>query len=96
MEEKGFNEIELEEDYLVIAAPVDTLEVTIKAKVWHNGSVIEVGKTMDLKEVRRAFEEARNGYIPEDAVFTLTDKGKEYLERLKQEQRERMECDDEG
>lgn len=85
------NIIELEEDYIVLSIPVNTLEVSISAKVWHDGRVVEVSKVMDLDTVREMFKEAQNGYFPENAVFTLTDKGKAYLEELKRRQLVEME-----
>ena len=93
MEEK--KEIELLEQYIVIAIPKDTVEVEIKAKVWHDKEVREVSKTMDFGEVRAAFKEAEDGYIPSDAVFTLTDIGKEMLGKMKAEQLHRMGVDEE-
>lgn len=83
--------VELMEKYMVLAAPENSLEVTISAKVWHNGQVIEVHKTMDLEEIRAAFKDADNNYIPEDAVFTLTPLGKAQLEKLRSEQLAKFE-----
>ena len=65
----------------------------ITAKVWHNGQTITVSKTMDFDEVRAAFRDAQENYIPEDAVFTLTDRGRAHLEELKERQRDRMGAD---
>lgn len=80
MEEKDF--LELEEDFIVIAVPSHTVEVTITAKVFEDGELHTVQKTMDFDEVRRAFKEAHDGYIPSDAVFTLTDIAKDKLAKL--------------
>jgi hypothetical protein len=85
-EEQKENEITLNEQFMVLAVPERTLEVVITAKVWNNGDVIEVSKTMSYEEVRVAFNDADRNYIPEDAIFTLTDIGKEELARLKAEQ----------
>lgn len=75
--------VNLSEEFIVLAIPSSTIEVEIKAKVWHEGKVLDVSKTMSVEEVREAIKEAQNGYIPSDAVFTLTDLGREELEQLR-------------
>ena len=79
--------IELENEFIVLAVPKNTVEVTIFAKIYHNGELQDVHRTMDFQEVREAFKEAEQGYIPSDAVFTLTPLGKKYVEELIQKQR---------
>ena len=88
------NGINLEERYIVMSIPKDTVEVEITAKVWHNKEVLSVSKTMDFDEVRAMFEEAEHGYFPEDAIFTLTGLGKEMMEKMKAEQIARMESEE--
>ena len=73
-------EIELFEEYAVIALPEDAVEVEIKAKLYKDGEIVEVGKTMNMQELRMAFQEAKDWYIPSDAVFSLTDKGRAMLD----------------
>ena len=82
-EQNVTQEFTLDEEYIVLAIPKATLEVEIIAKVWHDGEVIKVGKTMPYEEVQAAFKEADQGYIPENAVFSLTDKGLREMEELK-------------
>ena len=77
-------DIQLEEEFIVLAIPSSTIEVTISAKVWKDGEVKEVSRTMPFEEVRSAIEEARDSYIPSDAVFTLTELGEARLEALKE------------
>ena len=84
MEEE--KKISLNEEPIVLFIPEATLEVKIEAKVWMDGECVTVSKTMPFAEVRAAVEDARTSYIPEDAIFTLTEKGKEELERLRREQ----------
>ena len=79
--------IELENEFIVLAVPKNTVEVTISAKIYHNGELQDVHRTMDFQEVREACKEAEQGYIPSDAVFTLTPLGKKYVEELIQKQR---------
>lgn len=68
-----------EEKYMVITAPSSSVELTIYAKIWLDGKIVDVTRTMSFGEVRKAFAEAETGYIPEDAVFTLTEKGERML-----------------
>ena len=82
MEDKEIKSVELEQDFIVLAIPKDTVEVEITAKVWHDGEVINVGNKMSFDEVRAAFKEAWEGYIPEDAIFTLNP----YYDKTKLEQ----------
>lgn len=79
------NEILLDNSYIVLEIPSSTLEVTIDAKVWHDGEVVNVTRTMSFEEVKDAFKEAEEWYIPDDAVFKITDKGRKELENLKNE-----------
>ena len=83
--------VELEDDFIVLAVPKDTVEVTISAKVYHNGKLQDVHRTMPPQEVREAFQEAKHGYIPSDAIFTLTPLGEKYAEELIRNQRELFE-----
>ena len=91
----GNEQIELTEDFIVLAIPEETVEVTIKAKVFHDGELVEVGRTLGLTEVRDAFKEAQENYIPGDALFALTPLGEAYAEELILKQRGRMECEEE-
>ena len=90
-EKQEKTEIALTDQFMVLAVPERTLEVVITAKVWNDGKVIEVSKTMPYEEVRDAFKDAERNYIPEDAIFALTDLGKEYAGRLIAEQRAKFD-----
>lgn len=83
--------IELEDEFIVLAIPKDTVEVTISAKVYHDGELLEVRRTMMPHEVREAFKEAETGYIPSDAVFSLTPLGEKYADELIRNQRKLFE-----
>lgn len=96
MDEKNAeNGIELKESYMVLAVPTTAVEITITAKVWVNSEVVEVHKTMQFEEIREAFKEADDGYIPSNAIFTLSDIGREQLEQLKAEHLAKSEEEDE-
>lgn len=79
---KNNEKIYLEENYIVLSLPTETVEIEIIAKVYHDGELINVKKTLSIQEVRDGFKEAEEGYIPLDAEFQVTEKGLEYLEEL--------------
>ena len=81
-------ELELENDFIVLAIPVNTVDLEIRAKVMIDGELVPVMRTMRLDEIREAFKEAEHGYIPSDAVFSLTPLGELELERLKEKYKE--------
>ena len=78
------NGLTLEQEFIVLGIPASTVEITINAKIWRNGEVIEVSRKMPFEEVRDAIKEAQEGYIPSDTIFTLTELGREELERLRE------------
>lgn len=89
--------VELEQELIVLAIPASSCEVTISAKIFHNGELIEAHSTLGFEEVRAAIKEAQECYIPSDAVFSLTPLGEKYLEELKARYRdcgddEEFEC----
>lgn len=73
-------EIELASKYIVLEIPEDTVTVTITARVYLNGELQTVEKQLGPSEVREAFKEAEENYIPDDAVFQITEEGRRYLE----------------
>lgn len=86
------HDVERLEEFIVLAIPASTVEVTISAKVWHDGEVVEVKRTMPFDEVRDAIKEAQEGYIPSDAIFVLNpDISKSKLEKLVQSYLDRAE-----
>lgn len=88
-------EVELTQEFIVLAIPAATLEVNITAKIYHEGEIHSVHKTMDFEEVREAIEEAKDGYIPSDALFSLTPLGEKVAAELQARYRgdaEGVEC----
>jgi hypothetical protein len=73
-------EVELTDKYIVLEIPEDTLALTITAQVYLNGELQTVEKQLGIREVRAAFKEAEKNYIPDDAVFQITEEGRRYLE----------------
>lgn len=89
------NEVDLPQEFVVIAIPDDTLELEIAAKIYIDGELHEVTRHMDFPEVRSAIREARDGYIPSDALFTLTPTNAERITQLVERYRSGLEDDDE-
>ena len=75
-------EIELEQQYAVISIPVNTVELKICAKIYLEGEIKEVHTDYDMTAVKNAVDEAEQGYIPSDATFHLTEKGKAIAELI--------------
>lgn len=78
-------EIELESGWAVISLPVESVEVNVEAKIFHDGEIVTVKNTMNLSDIRTAFKKADDGYIDEDDMFVLTESGKEHLDSIKLE-----------
>ena len=74
--------LDLESEFIVLCIPEDTVEIEIRAKVYINHELTTVTRTMDFPEVRGAIREARNGYIPDDAIFFLAPTAKEKVMKL--------------
>lgn len=69
-------------DCIVLSLPSNSIFVKLYGNVFRNDKLEPYCVSMDLTDIRRAFRMAEEDYIPSDAVFTLTDKGKEYAEGL--------------
>ena len=80
--------LELENDFIVLAIPANTVDLELRAKIMLYGELVPVSRTMRLEELREAFKEAEHGYIPSDSVFSLTPLGELELERLKEKYKE--------
>ena len=81
-ENVGHESVELEEEFIVLAVPADTVEIEIKSKFYFDGEICEAYKTIGFPEVRQMFQEARDGYIPSNAVFSIRKMGKDKVEEL--------------
>ena len=67
---------------IILSIPTNTVEMTVKLKLYEKGGVFNVEQTFDLEGIKYAedlFEQCCDGEYP---VYTLTDKGREYFERL--------------
>ena len=67
---------------IILSIPTNTVEMTVKLKVYENGEMFDAEQTFDLEGIKYSedlFEQCCNGEYP---VYTLTEKGKELLEEL--------------
>ena len=67
---------------IIVPIPTNTIEMTVKLKAYENGKVLDAEQTFNLEGIKYAedlFEQCCNGEYP---VYTLTEKGREYFERL--------------
>lgn len=75
-------EIELAEKPLVLYVPEDSVEATVTVVVYIDGELQTVEKKLSMSDIREGFRDCEENYIPEDAMFTLTEKGRAYLDSL--------------
>lgn len=78
--------VELTSVRAMIYVPENAVEGELTFTVYQDGELIKVTQMMDMKELREAIRKAEEGYIDEDDVFTLTDKGRRYLEEMERKQ----------
>ena len=67
---------------IIISIPTNTIEMTVKLKMYENGEMFYAKQIFDLGDIKDAedlFEQCCDGEYP---TYTLTEKGKEYVERL--------------
>lgn len=77
-------EVELDQEYIVLAIPAAAVEVKIEAKLYHKGKIRTVSTTLGYNEVKDAIKEAQDGYIPGDALFSITPLGENAIAMLKE------------
>lgn len=67
---------------IIVSIPTNTVHVTMDVAVYEDGGVFEATQELDLEGIKYAqnlFEQCCNGEYP---VYTLTEKGIEFIERL--------------
>ena len=70
---------------IIMSIPTNTIEMTVKLKMYENGKLVDAEQVFDLNEIGYAedlFEQCCAGEYP---VYTLTEKGREYFERSRNE-----------
>ena len=69
----------------VFQIPQNAVKITIEADIYEGGEISTVKAEYNMEDIREAFhlfEKTMDGEYP---MYELTDKGKEYLERLLRE-----------
>ena len=69
-------------DCIVLSLPAEAVHVLLAGHIYRDGEPEVFEKHLDIKEIRRAFQMAEEDYIPSDAVFTITEKGKALAEKM--------------
>ena len=70
---------------IIIPIPTNTIEMTVKLKVYEDGEIIDAEQVFDLNDIGYAeelFKQCCDGEYP---TYTLTEKGREYAEGLRGE-----------
>ena len=75
-------DIELSEKRAMVYLPENAVEININAKVYDNKELIDVLRTLNMQDIKRAFDLAEENYIEDDDVFELTDCGKEIAKTI--------------
>ena len=68
---------------IIISIPTNTIEMTIKLKMYENGEMFcarQIFNLEDIKDAENLFEQCCDGEYP---TYTITEKGREYVERLR-------------
>ena len=67
---------------IIIPIPTNTIEMTVKLKIYEDGEIVDAEQVFDLEDIKDAedlFEQCCEGEYPR---YTLTEKGREYAEGL--------------
>ena len=67
---------------IIVSIPTNSVRVTMNVTIYEDGRIFEATQELDLGGIKYAedlFEQCCDGEYP---VYTLTEKGNEYFERL--------------
>ena len=67
---------------IIMSIPTNTIEMTIKLKMYEDGEIVDAEQVFDLNEIGYAeelFKQCCDGEYPR---YTLTEKGREYVEMI--------------
>ena len=70
---------------IIMSIPTNTIEMTVKLKLYEDGEIVDAEQVFDLNEIGYAeelFKQCCDGEYP---IYTSTEKGREYAERLRNE-----------
>ena len=68
---------------IIMSIPTNTIEMTIKLKMYEDGEIVDAEQPFDLNDIKYAedlFEQCCDGEYPR---YTLTEKGREYVEMIR-------------
>ena len=75
--------IELTSARAMVYVPENAVEAVMTFTVYADGKLNKVEEKMNMHELQEAIRKADEGYIDEDDRFVLTDKGRAWLEEMK-------------
>ena len=70
---------------IIMSIPTNTIEMTVKLKIYEDGEIVDAEQVFDLNDIKDAedlFEQCCEGEYP---IYTITEKGREYVEGLRNE-----------
>ena len=70
---------------IIISIPTNTIEMTVKLKMYEDGEILCAKQIFDLEDIKHAedlFEQCCEGEYP---TYIWTEKGREYVEGLRNE-----------
>ena len=70
---------------IIISIPTNTIEMTVKLKIYEDGEMFyakQIFSLEDIKDAEDLFEQCCEGEYP---IYTITEKGREYVEGLRGE-----------
>ena len=70
---------------IIMSIPTNTIEMIVKLKMYENGEMFYAKQIFNLNDIKNAedlFEQCCEGEYPR---YTLTEKGREYVEGLRNE-----------
>ena len=70
---------------IIMSIPTNTIEMTIKLKMYEDGEMFYAKQIFSLEDIKYAedlFEQCCEGEYP---IYTITEKGREYVEGLRNE-----------
>ena len=70
---------------IVISIPTNTIEMTVKLKLYEDGEIIDAEQVFNLNEIGYAEELFKQCCDREYPTYTITEKGREYVEELRGE-----------
>ena len=90
--------VDLEECRAMVMLPIDAIEIEINATIYRDNNLFNVSKTLNNRNLQKAFRDAETNYTEDDDEFILTNKGLSWLyglqnkkEKFQEENQEKNE-----